>query len=76
MPPAAGMPALKEDAVEKTLPVNATVGRFMPDDQLLSFLRNLCCRGFEATVPKVKEAAYSNRKATFGSTLAALRLGK
>jgi integrase/recombinase XerD len=33
--------ALKEDALKKTSPVNATVGRFKPDDQLLSFLRNL-----------------------------------
>jgi integrase/recombinase XerD len=33
--------ALKEDALKKTSPVNASVGRFKPDDQLLSFLRNL-----------------------------------
>jgi len=33
--------ALKEDALKKTSPVNATIGRFKPDDQLLSFLRNL-----------------------------------
>jgi integrase/recombinase XerD len=33
--------ALKEDALRKTSPVNATIGRFKPDDQLLSFLRNL-----------------------------------
>lgn len=33
--------ALKEEALKKTSPVNATVGRFKPDDQLLSFLRNL-----------------------------------
>jgi site-specific recombinase XerD len=33
--------ALKEDALKKASPVNASVGRFKPDDQLLSFLRNL-----------------------------------
>lgn len=33
--------ALKEEALKKTSPVNTTVGRFKPDDQLLSFLRNL-----------------------------------
>jgi integrase/recombinase XerD len=33
--------ALKEDALKKTSPLNTTVGRFKPDDQLLSFLRNL-----------------------------------
>ena len=33
--------ALKVDALNKTSPVNATLGRFKPDDQLLSFLRNL-----------------------------------
>jgi integrase/recombinase XerD len=33
--------ALKEAALQKTSPVNASVGRFKPDDQLLSFLRNL-----------------------------------
>lgn len=33
--------ALKEEALKKTSPVNATVGRFKPDDQLLSFLQNL-----------------------------------
>jgi site-specific recombinase XerD len=33
--------ALKEDALKKTRPVNASIGRFKPDDQLLSFLRNL-----------------------------------
>lgn len=33
--------ALKEDALKKTSPVNASIGRFKPDDQLLSFLRNL-----------------------------------
>jgi integrase/recombinase XerD len=33
--------ALKEEALKKTLPVNATIGRFKPDDQLLSFLHNL-----------------------------------
>ncbi len=33
--------ALKEDALKKTFPLNAPVGRFKPDDQLLSFLRNL-----------------------------------
>jgi site-specific recombinase XerD len=33
--------ALKEDALKKTSPLNALVGRFKPDDQLLSFLRNL-----------------------------------
>jgi site-specific recombinase XerD len=33
--------ALKEDALKKTSPVNATIGRFKPDDQLLSFLHNL-----------------------------------
>jgi integrase/recombinase XerD len=33
--------ALKEDALKKTSAVNASVGRFKPDDQLLSFLRNL-----------------------------------
>jgi len=33
--------ALKEEALKRTLPVNATIGRFKPDDQLLSFLHNL-----------------------------------
>ena len=33
--------ALKEDALKKTSPVNASIGRFKPDEQLLSFLRNL-----------------------------------
>src|SRR3954451_18526377 len=33
--------ALKENALKKTSPVNASVGRFKPGDQLLSFLRNL-----------------------------------
>jgi len=33
--------ALKEGALQKTSLVNASVGRFKPDDQLLSFLRNL-----------------------------------
>src|SRR5712671_7041845 len=33
--------ALKEDALKKTSPLNAPVWRFKPDDQLLSFLRNL-----------------------------------
>ena len=33
--------ALKEEALKKTSPVNATIGRFKPDDQLLSFLHNL-----------------------------------
>jgi site-specific recombinase XerD len=33
--------ALKEDALKKTSPLNTPVGRFKPDDQLLSFLRNL-----------------------------------
>jgi len=33
--------ALKEDALKKTSPLNARVGRFKPDDQLLSFLRDL-----------------------------------
>jgi site-specific recombinase XerD len=33
--------ALKEDALKKTSPVNASIGRFKPDDQLLSFLRDL-----------------------------------
>ena len=33
--------AIKEDALKKTSPLNAPVGRFKPDDQLLSFLRNL-----------------------------------
>jgi len=33
--------ALKEDALKKTAPVNTTIGRFKPDDQLLSFLRML-----------------------------------
>jgi integrase/recombinase XerD len=33
--------ALKEDALKKTSPFNAAVGRFKPDDELLSFLRNL-----------------------------------
>ena len=33
--------ALKEDALKKASPLNASVGRFKPDDQLLSFLRNL-----------------------------------
>jgi integrase/recombinase XerD len=32
--------ALKEDALKKTSPVSASIGRFKPDDQLLSFLRN------------------------------------
>jgi integrase/recombinase XerD len=33
--------ALKEEALKKTSPVSATIGRFKPDDQLLSFLHNL-----------------------------------
>jgi integrase/recombinase XerD len=33
--------ALKEEALKKTSPLNVSVGRFKPDDQLLSFLRNL-----------------------------------
>jgi site-specific recombinase XerD len=33
--------ALKEDALNKTSPLNASVGRFKPDDQLLAFLRDL-----------------------------------
>ena len=33
--------ALKEDALKKTSPLNGSVGRFKPDDQLLAFLRNL-----------------------------------
>jgi len=33
--------ALKEDALKKASPLNARVGRFKPDDQLLSFLRDL-----------------------------------
>jgi len=33
--------ALKEEALKRTSPVNATIGRFKPDDQLLSFLHNL-----------------------------------
>ncbi len=33
--------ALKEDALNKTSQVSASIGRFKPDDQLLSFLRNL-----------------------------------
>ena len=33
--------ALKEEALKKTSPVNTSIGRFKPDDQLLSFLRNL-----------------------------------
>ena len=33
--------ALKEDALNRTSPLNARVGRFKPDDQLLSFLRDL-----------------------------------
>lgn len=33
--------ALKEEALKKTSPVNATIGRFTPDDQLLSFLHKL-----------------------------------
>ena len=33
--------ALKEEALKKTSPVNTSVGRFKPDDQLLAFLRNL-----------------------------------
>ncbi len=33
--------ALKKDALKKTSPINTAVGRFKPDDQLLSFLRNL-----------------------------------
>jgi site-specific recombinase XerD len=33
--------ALKEEALKKTSPLNTSVGRFKPDDQLLSFLRNL-----------------------------------
>ena len=32
--------ALKEDALKKTSPVNAPIGRFKPDGQLLAFLRN------------------------------------
>ena len=43
--------ALKEDALKKTSPLNARVGRFKPDDQLLPRpqrpeLRSLC--GFRA----------------------------
>jgi site-specific recombinase XerD len=33
--------ALKEEALKKTSPLNTSVGRFKPDDQLLAFLRNL-----------------------------------
>jgi site-specific recombinase XerD len=33
--------ALKEDALKKTSQVSASIGRFKPDDQLLSFLQNL-----------------------------------
>jgi integrase/recombinase XerD len=33
--------ALKEDALKKMSPLNARVGRFKPDDQLLSFLQDL-----------------------------------
>jgi site-specific recombinase XerD len=33
--------ALKEEALKKASPVNAPIGRFKPDDQLLSFLHNL-----------------------------------
>ena len=33
--------ALKEDALKKMSPLQASVGRFKPDDQLLTFLRNL-----------------------------------
>ena len=32
---------LKEEALKKTSPMNTSLGRFKPDDQLLSFLRNL-----------------------------------
>ena len=33
--------ALKQDALKKASPVNATAGKLKPDGQLLSFLRNL-----------------------------------
>lgn len=33
--------ALKEDALKKTVPMNASFARFKPEDQLLAFLRNL-----------------------------------
>jgi site-specific recombinase XerD len=33
--------ALKEDALKKTSPMSTSIGRFKPDDQLLSFLQNL-----------------------------------
>ena len=33
--------ALKEDALKKTSLVSASIGRFKPDDQLVSFLRDL-----------------------------------
>jgi hypothetical protein len=36
-----GLVPLKEDALKKTSPVNAAAGRCKPDDQLLSFVRNL-----------------------------------
>lgn len=32
---------LKEEILAKTLPVNCKPGRYRPDDQLLSFLKNL-----------------------------------
>lgn len=33
--------ALKEEILKKTTPINAEVGRFKADDELLSFLKNL-----------------------------------
>ncbi len=33
--------ALKEEILAKTRPVNCKSGRYRPDDQLLSFLKNL-----------------------------------
>jgi len=33
--------ALKEEALKKTRPVGAKVGRYKPGDQLLNFLKNL-----------------------------------
>jgi hypothetical protein len=33
--------ALKEDALKKASPLNASVGRFRPDDELPAFVRNV-----------------------------------
>jgi hypothetical protein len=33
--------ALKEEMLDKTMPLNGTPGRYRPDDRLLEFLRAL-----------------------------------